>query len=85
MRAYFGARGEPQPYVPDSFRTMDLEFRKRLEDWKYNSGKWPFSQQVEDTSHDNTEMVTPDPTKTVELLHMYFNVSIFVGNFHSLV
>ncbi|XP_038049424.1 uncharacterized protein LOC119723021 [Patiria miniata] len=59
-----------------SFRTVGMEFLKRFEDWKYDSAKWPFTrEEVEDRSHDHTEEVIPDSTKSVELYHIYFNVT----------
>nr|AHK12748.1 vitellogenin 2 [Patiriella regularis] len=59
-----------------SFRTMGTEFLKRFEDWKYDSAKWPFTrEEVMDRTHDHTEEVIPDNSKSVELYHIYFNVS----------
>ncbi|XP_022087199.1 uncharacterized protein LOC110977409 [Acanthaster planci] len=70
---------EPEPVPQEhlkSFRTMGMDFLKRFEDWKYDSARWPFTgEHVEDRSHDSTEEVIPDPTRTVELYHIYFNIS----------
>ncbi|XP_022087200.1 uncharacterized protein LOC110977410 [Acanthaster planci] len=65
----------PQEHLK-SFRTMGVDFLKRFEDWKYDSARWPFTgEHVEDRSHDSTEEVIPDPAKTIELYHIYFNIS----------